>query len=341
VRGGAVTSLALPALMLLGVVAGAQDPRGPDSAAADRAAEAPPPVNVVATASKDEVTVGETFTIELKATGPPGTTYRFPSGASEEQIELRTPEPEESSAGEGASASEPGTHRYEAAVFALGDVEIPSLPVRFTLPDGTEGEAASDPIALNVTSLLPRNADEQKLADIRAPRAVGIGRAFWFALVAAVLLGATLVTWLLRRRRPEREPAKASTPETPPDVEALAALRALAASGLLEARAFREFYIRLTTVAKSYLERRLGAPVLEMTTAETLAFLRHHAHGGELLPVVRDLAQAADQIKFARGEGLVDAAEGHLAAVKSLVRTLEARLRPAPPQGGAGEGKAA
>jgi hypothetical protein len=340
VRGRAVRWLAFPALLLPGVVAAAQGTRVSDSQAADAAAEAPPPVSVVATASKDEVTVGETFTIELKATGPPGTTYRFASGASEEQIELRTPEPEESSKGEAAPLSEPGAHRYEAAVFALGEVEIPPIPVRFTLADGTEGDAASDPIALKVTSLLPRDADEQKLADIRAPRAVGIGRVFWVALLAALLLGAGLVTWLVRRRRPEAEPVKASRPETPADAEALAALRALAASGLLAARAFREFYIRLTTVAKRYLERRLGAPVLEMTTAETLAFLRHHAHGGELLPVVRDLAQAADRIKFARGEGLVEAAEGHLAAVESLVRSLEARLRPAAPEG-AGEGKAA
>ena len=69
-------------------------------------------------------------------------------------------------------------------------------------------------------------------------------------------------------------------------VEALAALTALAASGLVEARAFRELYIRLTAIAKRYLERRLDAPVLEMTTAETVAFLREHAHGGDVLPVM-------------------------------------------------------
>jgi hypothetical protein len=123
-------------------------------------------------------------------------------------------------------------------------------------------------------------------------------------------------------------------------VEALRALEALAASGLLEARAFREFYIRLTTLAKRYLERRLEAPVLEMTTSETLAFLRGHAHGGELLPVFRDLAAAADQIKFARGEGLTEAAEGHLSAVRALVPALETRLRPTETEGPE-EGKAA
>ena len=50
------------------------------------------------------VEANETFTIELKAMGPPGTTYRFATGASEDQVELRTPERDESEAGEEAPA---------------------------------------------------------------------------------------------------------------------------------------------------------------------------------------------------------------------------------------------
>ena len=335
-RSGLATGAVL-ALLLLGGAALPQEtaPVDPGDAAA---AEVTAPVTVAATASADEVTVGETFTIELKALGPPGTSYRFAAGASEDEIELRTPEP--AAAGENAPAPEPGTHRYEAEIFALGEVEIPPIPVRYRLPDGTEGEAETEPIVLKVASLLPREADEQKLVDIQGPQRVGIGRAFWLALIVALLLGAGLVTWLVRRRRQETAPAATPVPQTPPDVEALAALDALAASGLLEARAFREFYIRLTAVAKRYLERRLDAPVLEMTTAETVALLRDHAHGGELLPVMRDLAQAADQIKFARGQGLTEAAERHLAAVRALVAALEARLRPAAPETPE-EGKAA
>src|SRR5262249_26476045 len=51
------------------------------------------PVSVTATASKSEITVGEPFTIELKATGPSGTTYTFASEASADTLELRTPAP--------------------------------------------------------------------------------------------------------------------------------------------------------------------------------------------------------------------------------------------------------
>jgi len=294
------------------------------------------PVAVKATASKAEVTVGETFTIDLKATGPAGTTYTFAGEAAGDALELRTPP----AAGGATPLPEPGTHRYEAAVFALGELEVPPIPVRYRLPDGTEGEASSAPIALKVVSLLPKDPKEQKLADIRGPLSVGVGRAFWVALVVGACLAAAFAVWLVRRRRKTEAPHTVAVPAMPADTEALRALDALAASTLLARGEYRLFYIQLTAVAKRYLERRLDAPVLEMTSAETLAFLRNHAHGGELLPVVRDLAEAADRIKFARGQGLAQEAERQLAAVRALVPALEAKLRAGAADTAAG-GKAA
>ena len=83
------------------------------------------------------------------------------------------------------------------------------------------------------------------------------------------------------------------------------------------------------------MERRLEAPIVEMTTAEMLAHLRAAAHTAEMAPLLRDLSGAADQIKFARGRGAAEEAERHLAAVRALIDGLEARLRPAAPASGA------
>ena len=297
----------------------------------------PPPVSVRAVASKTEVSVGEPFTLELKATGPAGTSYTFLAGAATDAFEVATPE---GPAPTPAAPPEPGTHRYRAAVFTLGDAQIPPIPVRYRLADGSQGEASSEAVALKVVSLLPKDPQEQKLADIRGPQSVAIGRAFWIALGLALLVVAVIVTWLVRRRRQVQAPTVAAAPTLPADVQALRALDALSASGLLDRGELRAFYIRLTAIAKGYLERRLDAPILEMTTTETLAFLRGHAHGNHLVPLVRDLSGAADRIKFARGEGLREEAERHLAAVRSLVPALEARLRPAQPETPA-DGKAA
>jgi hypothetical protein len=112
-------------------------------------------------------------------------------------------------------------------------------------------------------------------------------------------------------------------------VEALAALERLAASGLVERADYRGYYIALAEIAKRYLERRLGAPVLEMTSSEMAAFLRDHPQGGPFASTVREMAWAADQVKFARGTGMEHEARRHLDAARGLVRGLEQRLRPA------------
>jgi cbb3-type cytochrome oxidase subunit 3 len=286
------------------------------------------PVGVTATASTAEVTVGEPFEIVLEATGPAGTEYTFAGEAQADALELRT-----KALGSEAPAPAPGTHRYDAVVFALGELQIPGIPVRYRLADGTSGEAASAPIPLKVVSLIPKDEADPKLADIRGPASLGIGRAFWIALALLLLLLAALTAWLLRRRRRADAPAAAPVPEIAPDEEALAALEALAREGLPAKGELRPFYIRLSAIAKRYLERRLGAPVLEMTSSETVGFLRAHPHGGELLPVIRDLAEQADRVKFARGEGVVPEAERHLASARALVPALEARLRPAAAEG--------
>jgi DNA-binding PadR family transcriptional regulator len=287
------------------------------------AASSPSP-SVHATASKDEVTLGEPFQVEVRAEGPAGTVWTFPPELRGESAELRAL-PEDPQAPLPA-----GLQRYEAAVFGLGEVELPALKVGYRLTDGTSGEAAVEPLTLIVGSLLPRDPKEQKLADIRSPLPLEIGPPFWYASALALAALACLVAWLLRRRRIAARPAVAPAPEVSADAEALAALERLRASGVLERQEHRAFYIALTEIGKRYLERRLQAPVLEMTSSEAVAFLRDHEHGRALAMAVRELASAADQVKFARGEGRAEEALRHLAAVRQLVGDLEARLRPAP-----------
>lgn len=290
--------------------------------AAPPTSASPEPVSVVARAGRPEVGVGEAFALELRASGPPGTLFTFAAEATDDTLELRSEED---------PAPLPGVHRYRATVFTLGEAEIPPIPVSYRLPDGRSGQARSQAVRLKVLSALPRDPQQQKLADIRGPLPVAIGLAFWLALPIAALLLAAGVRWLLRRRRRAPAATSAPVPEVPPDQEALRAFAELAASPLLGRGEYREFYIRLTAVAKRYLERRLAAPVLEMTTAETLAFLRRHPHGDEVLAAVRDLAEAADRIKFARGAGLAAEAQRHLTAARELVAQLEERLRPPQP----------
>ena len=301
----------------------AAEPKAVATAQPKRPAAAEP--KAVADASKAEVSVGETFTVEVRASGPAGTAFEFPPDIVDESFELH-PAPG------GSGSPPPGTHRYRAAVFTIGDPQVPPIPVRYRLPDGSQGVAKTAPIPLRVVSLLPKAKDEQKLADVRAPVGLAMARAFWIGLVVLVLLAAALVWWLLARRKHEPGVVATPVPALEPDVEALRALDQLVASGRLARGEYRPFYIELTAIVKRYLERRLGAPIAEMTTAEMLAHLRANPKAADMAATLRDLAGAADHIKFARGSGLGDEAERHLAAARALISEVESRMRPAAPE---------
>jgi hypothetical protein len=283
---------------------------------------------VTATASRTEVSVGEAFAVDVKAEGPPGTFFVFPADTAVEGFELRT-SPADS------AFDTVDRHRYRATVFAIGDAQVPPITVRYRLPDGASGEATTAAIPLHVVSLLPKADAERKLADVRGPVSSDIGRAFWIGLILVALAISATAWWIVTRLRRRTAPVAAApaTPWLEPDEEARLALDALLASGRLARAEYRPFYIELTRIAKRYLERRLGAPIVEMTTVETIAFLRQTPSAVEFAPTVRDLTGAADQIKFARGSGLTEEAERHLAATRALIETLESRLKPAPPAG--------
>jgi len=313
------------------------------AAAAPATPTAPAAPAVVAKASRAEVSVGERFIVEVRGSGPPGIAFAFPGDVIQEGFELHTMADSSARAPGGRAAGRtpaearntpPGTHRYRAALFAIGDAQIPPIPVRYRLADGTIGEIATAPIPLRVVSLLPKDQDQQKLADVRGPVGLSLGRAFWIGLVALILLLGALAWWIVSRRRRTLPEAAAPVVALEPDDEARRALDALVASGRIARGEYRPFYIELTAIAKRYLERRLGAPIVEMTTAETLAHLRATPAAEDQATVMRDLTGAADQIKFAKGLGLLEESERHLAATRRMVDELERRLRPVVPEGG-------
>lgn len=277
-------------------------------------------VTVTARASSTEVSVGQQFTVAADVSGPAGATYTFPASAGDGKVEVRLAPPP-------ADAPPPPNRRtYLATAFVLEDAAVPPHTVSYRLPDGAIGTATSQAIPLHIVSLLSKDPEGQKPADIRPPVQIPIGAPFYVACGVAAALIAALVVLLLRRRRHPADVEIPSVPPLPPDVEALSVLERLAASGLLEEERFKEFYVTLAETTKRYLERRLGAAVLEMTSSETIAFLRDHDNGWELLPAVRDLVHTADFVKFARGAAAVETGKRHMAAVRGMVRSLEARL---------------
>lgn len=288
-------------------------------------------VRVVATPSTTEPALAAPFSVTVQIEGPAGARFTVARAGGSGDVELILEEPVAPGPVDAPLVIEgpTATLRYRAQAFAVDEAVVPPIPVRFRLVDGSEGEAASAPVPLRVASVLPKDPQQRQLADLKGPIGLEIAPAFWWALALALLLLAALAAWLWRRsRRPPVDVGATAVPPIAPDVEALQALEHLVP--LADAEERHPFYVGLAVVVKRYLERRLGAPVLEMTSAETVALLRGHPHGEALLTPVRELVSAADQVKFARAGAGRDEAQRHLASARGVVATLEARLAPPP-----------
>jgi hypothetical protein len=270
----------------------------------------------------EEATVGQPFEVRLEATGSADTEWIFPEAPGSDAVDLKLePAPEET-----AEAPPETLARYRAAIFTTEDAEIPTIVVGYRMSDGTVGEAQTEPIPIRVKSVLPKDPKQQALADVRDPVGLSVGWPFWVALGLLLLLLAGGVGFVLsRRRRPETQTAR--VPEVPPDREALRALDRLESSGQLGSDP-RAFYIELTGITKRYLERRLEAPVLEMTSQEMTTFLHAQPVAKGLAAPLKELTGAADLVKFARGHALEEEAQRHMAAARGAVRTVEDRLAP-------------
>jgi hypothetical protein len=267
-----------------------------------------------------QVTVGQSFIVEVRATGPAGTTWTFPTETGDERVELRA-------VSETKGSLPSSTQRYRAVAYALDEVGIPAIAVAYTLPTGQHGEVRTEVVPVKLASGLPKDPAQQTPADIRPPVSLPLGVPFWIAVALVLTAVASGVWWLVRRRRKALAPA-VPVPLVAPDVEALSALDRLAATDLLPRHEFRAFYIELAEIAKRYLERRLEAPILEMTSSETVGFLRDHVVGREHVSTIRELVSSADVVKFARGGAESAVAERQLAAVRGVVTVVEGRLCP-------------
>jgi len=187
---------------------------------------------------------------------------------------------------------------YTLEPFLPGSYQIPPLTLSF----GEAGEEfsfslTSEPIAVEVSSVLPPTLGEQDLEMIAGPEGLPSRRWLWIgggvAASAALAAGAVL---LLRQRR------RRAVPEKPlgSGEAALAELGALLARGLAEQGLFREFYQALSDLARRYVERRFAIRAPERTTEE---FLREAQDSPALSghsDLLRTFLRHCDLVKFAR-----------------------------------------
>ncbi len=267
--------------------------------------------------SSTNVSIGEKFRVTLEVHGPRGLKYDFPRNISDGNIEMiQAP----------VQSASPDSAVYETQLFALGsDARIPPIQVSYTSADGSGGVVETAPITLNPVSALDPSEKEPVPADYAPPQPVLVARLFWVINgLAGLVLLAGLVALVRKLRLPRKVSDALITPPVSAEEEALSRLASLAGSAQLASP--KPFYIELVQILKQYLERRLEAPVLEMTSTEALGVVRAHEWTTAHAAPIRDLINAADLAKFG-GVSDASSAERHLQLVREVVANVDQQRR--------------
>lgn len=189
---------------------------------------------------------------------------------------------------------------FVLTTFTTGDYIIPPIPIEFYTADSVRKILISEPMPIKVKSLLAESADTADIRDIKGPIEFKspIPTYVYLIGIAILLLIAGLIYWWWRRHRPE-EAKEFIDPREPWEIafEAMAFLkeRSYPAKG-----EFKLYYVELTEIIRSYLERIYKIPVMDMTTWEFLSTIKDAGVDEDLFGRFKKFLEYADLVKFAK-----------------------------------------
>lgn len=145
---------------------------------------------------------------------------------------------------------------------------------------------------------------------------------FWWILwllLALIAIGAGIY-FLLRYKKPPQELLKPQIPELSAWEKAYQQLEALRRENLLDKGLFKDFFTRVSDIARHYMEDRFNIHAPHMTTEEFLYYLGVSGHLNENQKIaLKDFLNSCDMVKFAKYAPTVKEALTNFDLAKRLV----------------------
>lgn len=186
---------------------------------------------------------------------------------------------------------------FALVAYQIGHYVIESIIVRYIDQDSKPGEMVTDKLYITVRSIDPLRTPESDIRGLKAVREIE-----FFSQPVRVILGGIgvfflllcLVWWQIRRRK---VPA---TPIRVPHEQALLDLEALVNLNFIRDGKIVEYHAALSSIIRTYLERRFAFPALESTTKEIRWALKDRSWASEIRDDVVSILEICDGAKFAR-----------------------------------------
>jgi hypothetical protein len=192
------------------------------------------------------------------------------------------------------------TYRYRLEPFLSGTYEIPAFTFVFHDVNDveTKHELSTESVEVEVTSLLGEQRENLVIADIEGPVEIPQKASRWWAWVLILAAAAAAGIYLWRRRTRK---VKLIRIFKPAHEIAYARLKALIDDDLVNAGGIKEFYERLSSILRHYIEDRYDLRAPERTTEEFLTELRHtEVLSPDNKKHLGDFLTHCDLVKFAR-----------------------------------------
>lgn len=264
------------------------------------------PLRVKVRLSDERVTLSGLLTLELSAEIKSDYQVQFPAlpeVLTQFRIHHRDDRPE--------TVSEDGmmikSYQYRLEPLELGPSEIPALTFHFERKETPEensaaaGTLTTEPVWIEVITSLPADPNAFAIADIDEVVEMKANYFWlWTALGVAFLLGIGI--WIGVLIRP---PKTTEIRRVYKSAHAIAfeRLKAIAAENLVEQGRIKEFYEKLSTCLRHYIENRFQLRAPEQTTEEFLEQLKtSDALRLEHKQQLQKFLEHCDLVKFARYE---------------------------------------
>ena len=194
------------------------------------------------------------------------------------------------------------TYRYRLEPFLSGTYPIPAFTFEFydvNNPEEQKYELTTEPIDIEVTSLLGEQRAELKIEDIEDVLEMPKPASFaWLWALGIAAVAAIAGLWLYLRRKRVKELVRIFKPAHELAYERL---RVLVNEDLVGAGKIKEFYERISDILRHYIEHRFSLRAPERTTEEFLAELANT----NVLPSAEkqrlgEFLKHCDLVKFAK-----------------------------------------
>jgi hypothetical protein len=286
------------------------------------------PLTVHVRADKAKMTIAETITLELEAAIEPGYEVQMPKV---DKVLESFGIVDWDNLGNKLDPNNRvvSTYRYRLEPFLSGTYPIPAFTFEFhdvNSPEDKKYELTTEPIDIEVTSLLGEQRAELKIEDIEGVVDMPRPKSFaWVWILGVIVLVAATGLWLYLRGKRVKELVRIFKPAHELAYERL---RALINEDLIGAGRIKEFYERISDILRHYIEHRFSLRAPERTTEEFLTELANT----DVLPAAEkqrlgEFLQHCDLVKFAKHNPTTEQIQETFNLVKDFIEKTKSDER--------------